>query len=90
MVGWNGPLTEKQIESWGFLVAQRFTASREKFAEDAKKVRKLIKTMNAKKAMKSRKAKKVAVAMCGPFAERHLKSKKAKEAIAQTNRSHVD
>jgi len=88
LVGWNGPLTEKQIERWEFFVAQGITVSRATFAEADKKVRKLMKTMNARKAMKT--TRKVALAICGPFAERHLKSMKAKKAIAQTNRSHVD
>ena len=87
---WNGPLTEKQIERREFLLAQGITVSRAKSADYARKVRKLMKTMNARKAMKSRKAKKVTLPICGPFAERRLKSMKARKAIAQNNRSHAD
>ena len=88
LVGWNGPLTEEQIDRWEFLAAQGITVSRATFAEDKNKLMKLMKTMNARRTKK--KTRKIALTICGPFAKRHFKSMKAKKTVAQTNRSHGD
>jgi len=90
LVGWNGALTEEQIELWESLAAQGIPVSRVTLAEHHKKVRKVMKAMKARKAMKLRKAMKVAQAICGPFAERHLKAMKGKKAKARTSAWHVD
>ena len=56
LVGWNGPLTEEQIDHWEFLAAQGITVSRATFAED--KLMSLICGPFAKRHFKSMKAKK--------------------------------
>ena len=66
LVGWNGPLTEEQIDHWEFLIAQGIAVSRVTLAEDKNKIMSLN---------------------CGPFAKRHIKSRKAKKTVVQTSRS---
>ena len=85
LVGWNGQLTEEQIDSWKFFVAQGITVSRETFAESDNQIRKLMKKMNARKTkLRNRK---VALTKCGPFAKRHFEFLKAKNTVAHISTS---
>ncbi len=61
LVGWNGPLTEEQIDHWEFLIAQGIAVSRVTLAEDKNKIMSLICGPFAKRHFKSMKAKKTVV-----------------------------
>ncbi len=50
LVGWNGPLTDEQIDRWEFLAAQGITVSRATFAEINNEVIELMTAMNARRA----------------------------------------
>jgi len=79
LVGWNGPLTEEQIDHWEFLIAQGIAASRVTLAEDKNKFRASPGVSYCTMSL-----------TCGPFAKRHFKSMTAKKTVVQTSRSQGD